>query len=101
MSTTAQALAKLNKFNLSHGVKGSMDMGKLYPVSYIECVPNDWFKIKQEFLMRFLATLAPVMHLFKIRFRWYYTPFRILLERGVWDDFITGGKDGTPTGIPK
>ena len=99
MSTTAQALAKLNKFDLSHGVKGTMDMGKLYPVGYIETVPNDWFKIQQEFLCRFLATLAPVMHLFKIRFRWYYTPFRILLERGVWDDFITGGKDGTDSTV--
>lgn len=99
MSTTAQALAKLNKFDLSHGVKGTMDMGKLYPVGYIETVPNDWFKIQQEFLCRFLATLAPVMHLFKIRFHWYYTPFRILLERGVWDDFITGGKDGTDSTV--
>lgn len=99
MSTTAQSLAKLNKFDLSHGVKGTMDMGKLYPVGYIETVPNDWFKIQQEFLCRFLATLAPVMHLFKIRFRWYYTPFRILLERGVWDDFITGGKDGTDSTV--
>lgn len=99
MSTTAQALSKLNKFDLSHGVKGTMDMGKLYPVGYIETVPNDWFKIQQEFLCRFLATLAPVMHLFKIRFRWYYTPFRILLERGVWDDFITGGRDGTDSTV--
>lgn len=86
--------ARLNKFNLSHGVKGSCDMGKLYPVAYIECVPNDWFKIQQEYLIRFMATLAPVMHLFKIRFRWYYTPFRILMEKDDWQNFITGGEDG-------
>ena len=84
--------AKLNKFDLSHTYTSTCDMGYLLPVACIEVLPNDWFRIRDEFLARFLATLAPVMHIFDIELRWWFTPTRLVFNK--WTDFITGGPDG-------
>lgn len=84
--------AKLNKFDLSHTYTSTGDMGYLMPVACIEVLPNDWFRIRDEFLARFLATLAPVMHIFDIELRWWFTPTRLVFDK--WQDFITGGPDG-------
>lgn len=84
--------AKLNKFDLSHTYTSTGDMGYLMPVACIEVLPNDWFRIRDEFLARFLATLAPVMHIFDIELRWWFTPTRLVFDK--WTDFITGGPDG-------
>lgn len=89
--------AKLNKFNLSHTYTSTCDMGYLLPVACIEVLPNDWFRIRDEFLARFLATLAPVMHIFDIELRWWFTPTRLVFNK--WTDFITGGPDGNDSTV--
>lgn len=89
--------AKLNKFNLSHTYTSTCDMGYLLPVACIEVLPNDWFRIRDEFLARFLATLAPVMHIFDIELRWWFGPTRLVLDK--WTDFITGGPDGNDSTV--
>lgn len=89
--------AKLNKFDLSHTYTSTCDMGYLLPVACIEVLPNDWFRIRDEFLARFLATLAPVMHIFDIELRWWFGPTRLLLDK--WTDFITGGPDGNDSTV--
>lgn len=89
--------AKLNKFNLSHTYTSTCDMGYLLPVACIEVLPNDWFRIRDEFLARFLATLAPVMHIFDIELRWWFTPTRLVFNK--WQDFITGGPDGNDSTV--
>ena len=89
--------AKLNKFNLSHTYTSTGDMGYLMPVACIEVLPNDWFRIRDEFLARFLATLAPVMHIFDIELRWWFTPTRLVFNK--WTDFITGGPDGNDASV--
>lgn len=85
--------ASLNKFNLSHGHKTSLEMGYLVPVDFVECLPGDWFRIQNEYLVRFMPTLAPVMHIFDVSLHWWYVPTRLLMDD--WQNFITGGKDGT------
>lgn len=85
--------AKLNKFDLTHDHKTTLNMGKLYPVSFFEVLPNDWLNIKTEFLLRFMALISPVMHQFTVSFHWWYSPTRLLFKK--FPDFITGGPEGT------
>ncbi|WP_428046663.1 major capsid protein [Candidatus Avelusimicrobium fimicolum] len=89
--------AKLNKFDLSHTYTSTCDMGYVLPVACIEVLPNDWFRIRDEFLARFLATLAPVMHIFDIELRWWFGPTRLVFDK--WTDFITGGPDGNDSTV--
>lgn len=84
--------AKLNKFDLTHDHKTTLNMGKLYPVSFFEVLPNDWLNIKTEFLLRFMALISPVMHQFTVSFHWWYSPTRLLFKK--FPDFITGGPEG-------
>lgn len=84
--------AKLNKFNLSHMHNTSIEPGYLYPVDFVECLPGDIFKIQNEFLMRFMPTVAPLMNRFRVAFRWWYSPTRLLMDD--WPKFISGGADG-------
>lgn len=85
--------AKLNKFDLTHDHKTTLNMGKLIPVSFFEVLPNDWFNIKNEFLLRFMALISPVMHQFKVSLHWWYCPTRLMFKK--FPEFITGGPDGT------
>lgn len=84
--------AKLNKFNLSHIHSSTGDMGYLMPVDCIEVLPGDWFRIRNEYLVRFMATIAPVMHVFNVTLHWWFVPTRLIWKN--WQDFITGGEDG-------
>lgn len=84
--------AKLNKEDLTHDHKTTFNMGKLYPVSFFEVLPNDWFNIKTEFLVRFMALISPVMHQFQVSFHWWYCPTRLMFPK--FTDFITGGPEG-------
>ena len=84
--------AKLNKFNLSHIHSSTGDMGYLMPVDCIEVLPGDWFRIRNEYLVRFMATVAPVMHVFNVTLHWWFVPTRLTWKN--WQDFITGGEDG-------
>lgn len=85
--------AKLNKFNLTHDHKTTLNMGKLYPVAFFEVLPNDWFTIRNEFLLRFMALLSPVMHQFTVSLHWWYAPTRLMFKK--FPEFITGGPEGT------
>lgn len=89
--------AKLNYFNLTHSRGTTMDMGKIYPVDFVECLPGDIFRIQNEFLVRFMPTIAPVMNRFKVSLRWWYCPTRLLWED--WTNYITGGPDGTDNSV--
>ena len=51
-----------SKFDLSHGVKTSMDVGKLYPISVREVIPGDTFKCDITALARVSSSfIKPVM----------------------------------------
>lgn len=89
--------AKLNKFNLTHGHNTTMDMGYLYPVDFIEMLPGDIFKFQNEFLVRLMPMIAPLLNRLKVTLRWWYCPIRILMDD--WQDFITGGPDGADSTV--
>lgn len=89
--------AKLNYFPLTHQRLTSMDLGKIYPVDFVECLPGDIFRIQNEFLIRFMPTIAPVMNRFKIALRWWYCPTRLLWDD--WTNFITGGPEGADSSV--
>lgn len=80
-------------FDLSHEKKLSMNMGDLIPTLVQEVVPGDHFKGKTETMIRLAPMLAPVMHRVNVYMHYFFVPNRILWSQ--WEDFITGGKEGT------
>lgn len=84
---------KKNKFDLSHDKKLSLQMGKLVPILLQEVLPGDSFNIKSEIMMRLAPMIAPVMHRVNVYVHYFFVPNRIIWDN--WEDFITGGPDGT------
>lgn len=82
-----------NKFNLSHEKKLTCNMGELIPILLQEVVPGDSFRVKSEIMVRFQALLAPVMHRIDVTTHYFFIPNRLLWDN--WEEFITGGEDGT------
>lgn len=84
---------KKSKFDLSHEVKMTLDFGKLYPILCHDVLPGDSFKVNTEMLIRLQPLLSPVMHRINATIHYFYVPNRLLWSE--WEDFITGGQDGT------
>ena len=97
MSNLALRNAKLNKFDLSHTHTTSSDMGKLFPVACVECIPGDWFRIKYEYLVRFLALISPAMHLYRVSLHTWFVPTRLTWKN--WTNYITGGEKGDDASV--
>lgn len=89
---------KRSKHNLSHYNLVTCDMGKLVPVALTEALPGDTFQQSTSMLLRMSPLLAPVMHPVTIRLHHFFVPHRLNWEG--WEDFITGGPDGTGTALP-
>lgn len=86
---------KRNPFNLSYDNKLSCNMGELIPFFVQDVLPNDTFKVGNEYLMRAQPLLAPIMHNVDIYQHYFFVPTRL-----IWDEFntfITGGEDGKQT----
>lgn len=92
------------KFNLSHYHLMTGDMGRLYPIGCVEALPGDTFQHKTNLLMRVSPLAAPVMHPVTVRVHSFFVPNRLSWDEefednnntpGTWEDFITGGPDGT------
>lgn len=86
---------KRNKFSLSHYKLLTMPMGTLIPVTWWEGLPGDTMQFSQSILIRSTPLTAPVMHPVRVRLHTFFVPNRILWDE--WEDFITGGPDGTST----
>lgn len=82
-----------NKFNLSHERKLSLKMGNLVPIMCQEVVPGDKFRVNTQVLMRMAPMLAPIMHRVNVKVDYFFVPNRLIWSE--WEDFITGGVDGT------
>ncbi len=80
-------------FDLSNEKKLSCSMGELIPILLQEILPGDEFKMQTEVMIRFSPMLAPVMHRVNVYVHYFFVPNRIIWSS--WDDFITGGRDGT------
>lgn len=83
---------KKSKFNLSHEVKLSCDIGQLIPTMCLECMPGDRFKLRSESLIKFAPLVAPIMHRVNVKQYFFKVPMRLLWNE--FEDFITGGADG-------
>lgn len=88
---------KKNKFNLSHDKKLSFKIGNLVPVLLQEILPGDRFRVNSEVMIRLAPMIAPVMHRMDAYLHYFFVPNRILWSE--WEDFITGGADGTSAPI--
>lgn len=86
---------KRNAFDLSHEVKLSGKIGKLIPILVVDAVPGDSFSDTTEIMLRFMSMPAPVMHRFDVTTHTFAVPYRLLMEQTEWEDFITGGPEGT------
>lgn len=83
---------KRNVFDLSHDVKMSLDMGRLYPCCVIDTVPGDKFDLSGECVVRFAPMLAPVMQRYDVFIHYFFCPNRLLWPN--WENFITNTKVG-------
>lgn len=83
---------KRSKFNLSHDVKLTANMGTLIPVLCQPVLPGDKWNVSTQFLCRTSPMLAPVMHRINIYFHTFFVPNRLLWDN--WEDFITQGVNG-------
>lgn len=84
---------KKSKFDLSHDVKMSFNMGPIYPMLCEEVVPGDSFRVQSEVMIRLAPMVAPMMHKVDVYCHYFFVPNRIIWDE--WEDFITGGDDGT------
>lgn len=84
---------KRSKHNLSHYRLTTLEMGKLYPVACYEVLPGDTVQHASSALVRVSPLVAPVMHPVTVRIHHWFVPYRLLWDD--WEDFITGGPDGT------
>lgn len=78
---------KTNTFDLSHDVKMSCNMGKLYPVMCLDCLPGDKIRIGAESLVRFAPLVSPVMHRMDVFIHYFFVPNRLVWDH--WEQFIT------------
>jgi len=87
-----------NKFSLSNYKLLTCDMGKLIPIQWFEALPGDTIQQETRMLLRVSPLLSPVMHPVRIRIHHWFVPNRLIWED--WEDFITGGPDGTSVPVP-
>jgi len=85
-----------SKFDLTHDVKMSCNMGNLVPIMNVEVLPGDHFNISNQNLIRFAPMIAPVMHRMDVSTHYFFVPNRILWSN--WEDFITNTDTGS--GVP-
>lgn len=79
--------------DLSHSRKFTMNMGDLVPFFVQDVLPGDTFQLKTETLVRLMPMIAPIYHNVNIYQHFFFVPNRIIWND--WEDFITGGEDGT------
>jgi len=77
-----------NRFDLSHDVKLSFQMGELVPTCCLEALPGDSFNISPQNFLRFAPLISPVMHRVRVKTEYFFVPTRLLWAQ--WDKWITG-----------
>lgn len=88
----------VNKFDLSHDKMLTAQMGKLYPVLCQEMVPGDRFRVQSDMMCRTVPLVSPAFGSLKAYVHYFFVPNRLLWDQ--WEDFITGGEDGTDRPVP-
>lgn len=88
---------KRNKFDLSRVNKLTCEAGEIVPFFLEECIPDDSFKLATANRIRLAPQVLPLMHQIDVSMYWFFVPCRILWSN--WEEFITGGKNGTSAPI--
>lgn len=88
---------KRNKFDLSRVNKFTCEAGEIVPFFLEECIPDDSFKLATANRIRLAPQVLPLMHQIDVSMYWFFVPTRLLWSN--WEEFITGGKDGTSAPI--
>lgn len=95
---------KVSGFDLSYSNKFTMDIGDLVPVYKQEVLPGDEFKVNSNFLVRFAPLANPIYTKIDAQIHYFFVPNRLLWQEKTqgngWENFITGGKDGTAAPTP-
>jgi hypothetical protein len=86
---------KRYKYPLSHYHDTTLTMGKLIPINCIETLPGDLFQMSTGVLIRLTPLLAPLYHDVVVRIHHFFSSIRHLWDE--YEDFFTGGEDGTAT----
>lgn len=84
---------KRNKFSLSNYKLMSGNMGSLLPCGLQEVLPGDSFQHSASALIRLSPLARPVMHPLHASIHHFFVPHRLVWND--WENFITGGPDGT------
>jgi len=84
---------KRNVFDKSHEKKLSCNMSDLVPIYLEEILPGDQFRVTSEVFMRLAPMVAPIMHRVNVFVHYFFVPNRLVYDE--WENFITGGEDGT------
>lgn len=90
-------MKKRAKFNLSNFHNCTFKLGYLYPVNLTEVLPGDSIQLSTSVFLRLAPMVVPVMHPVYMHFSNFFVPSRILWSG--FEDFITGGPDGTDTSV--
>ncbi|AXL14871.1 major capsid protein [Microviridae sp.] len=75
------------------------NIGKLHPIGVVPVLPGDTMQHNTTALIRCSPLVSPVMHPVSVRIHHFFVPNRIVWPD--WEDFITGGSDGTAIPLPK
>ena len=90
-------MKKRAKFNLSNFHNCTFKMVYLYPVNLTEVLPGDSVQLSTSVFLRLAPMVVPVMHPVYMHLSNFFVPSRILWDG--FEDFITGGPDGTDTSV--
>lgn len=90
-------MKKRAKFNLSNFHNCTFKLGYLYPVNLFEVLPGDSIQFSTSVFLRLAPMVVPVMHPVYLHLSSFFVPSRILWSG--FEDFITGGPDGTDTSL--
>ncbi len=96
-------------FNLSHTHIFDCNFGELVPVACLETLPGDVFRLNADVVGRLTSALrSPILSQMDIVLEAFYCPTRLLMGRDAnfptpvgevtWEEFISGGKDGSHIG---
>ena len=88
----------VNKFDLSHDVKCTFNMGELIPILTKEVLPGDQWYIRPENFLRLAPLVSPVMHEIIVDTHYFFVPNRLLWSG--WEDFISPPEGYTPVTPP-
>ena len=70
-----------SKFDLSHGVKTTMSVGKLYPLKVLEVLPGDSFKSVMTAVCRTTSPfIKPIVDNLYMDVHHFFVPLRLLYE---------------------